>query len=496
MGSLKTKSSARKLSEVARHVKMPSGIVTTGWPAVRDRCREFGIGFDGWQDGLGRISLGKREDGLYAAGIGGVVVSIPRQTGKTYLYGWMVFALCTLSKDLTVVWTAHRTRTSDETFDKMRSMAQKPKVAAHIDGQPRSANGQQMIKFKTGSRILFGARELGFGRGFDKVDVLVFDEAQILTESALSDMVPATNAAPNGLVLMMGTPPRPKDPGEAFASRRDDGLAGDEDTVFVEFSADRGSKIIDWEQLEKANPSYPHRTSRTAILRMQKLLGSDENFLREAYGIWDEVLTSKKAIQFASWSVLKSVKPKQGRVAFGVKFTPDGSTVALGGGVRPDDGPIHVEAFRQENLGEGLGWLVDFLVKRADETAMIVVDGKAGAGALAQALRDEGVTRRGLIVMPNLDQVGAAHSMFLEAIKSGSLSHLGQDGLDEQVKDAVRRQITKAGAFGWDPDKGDSVALLDAVTYAFWGAKTARANPGASRSDQTARRAAYRRGGR
>ena len=33
------------------------------------------------------------------------------------------------------------------------------------------------------------------------------DEAQILTEKAMEDMVPATNAAPNGLVLMMGTPP-------------------------------------------------------------------------------------------------------------------------------------------------------------------------------------------------------------------------------------------------------------------------------------------------
>ncbi|MUP49193.1 terminase, partial [Veillonellaceae bacterium M2-8] len=77
----------------------------------------------------------------------------------------------------------------------------------------RATNGQQAIEFTNGSRILFGARESGFGRGFAMVDVIVFDEAQILTENALSDMVPATNAAPNGLVLMMGTPPRPKDPG-------------------------------------------------------------------------------------------------------------------------------------------------------------------------------------------------------------------------------------------------------------------------------------------
>lgn len=493
MVSPETKLGQKKLSDVARHIKQPDGIVSTGWPSVRDRLSQFGIPFDVWQQGAGRLILAKREDGLYAAGVGGVVISIPRQVGKTYMIGWIVFALCSLVPNLTVIWTAHHTRTSNETFGKMRAMARKAKVAPFIEGV-RAANGEQSVTFKNDSRILFGARDQGFGLGFDMVDILVLDEAQRVKEAAMNDMVPATNAAPNGLVIMMGTPPRPTDSGEVFTARRQDALDGDPDTLYLELSADEGAKIIDWKQVEKANPSYPHRTGKTAILRMQKLLGSDEGFYREGYGIWDEVTAVKKAIPFAGWSVLKGDKPASGRVAFGVKFTPDGSTVALGGGVRPDDGPIHIEAFRQENLGEGLQWIVDFLAKRAPTTSMIVIDGKSGAGALAQALRDEGVTRRGLVVLPTLDQVVSAHSMFLEAVKSGGLSHLGQGPLDEQVKDAVRRQIGKAGAFGWDPHKGETVALLDAVTYAFWGAKTARSNPGESRSSQSARRASNRRG--
>ena len=166
-----------RLSEVARHLCLPEGIEITGFPAVRDRCAQFGITFDPWQDALGRAALGKRADGSYAASVGSVVVSIPRQTGKTYLFGWLVFALCTLIPNLTVVWTAHRTRTSDETFAKMRSMAMRKKVAPYILRRPRSSNGQQAIEFKNGSRILFGAREQGFGRGFDMVDILVLDEA-------------------------------------------------------------------------------------------------------------------------------------------------------------------------------------------------------------------------------------------------------------------------------------------------------------------------------
>lgn len=469
--------SGMRLSELAREIRQPSGITSTGWPAVRDRCKQFGIRFDRWQDGAGRLTLAKRSDGLYAAGVGGVIASIPRQVGKTYLWGWMVFALCTIFPGLTVIWTAHRTRTSDETFEKMRTMAQKPKVAPYVDST-RAANGQQQVKFKNGSRILFGAREQGFGRGFDEVDVLVLDEGQILTESAMSDMVPATNAAKNGLVIMMGTPPRPKDPGEVFKNRRADALDGDEDTLYIEFSADRGASIIDWAQLEKANPSFPHRTSRTAILRMQKLLGSDENFSREAYGIWDDEALDAAAIKRSSWEVLAGDVDPDGVLALGVKFTADGSGVALAAAYRPDEGPISVEPLQQASMAEGTDWLVDYLVEHKDDAAQIVIDGKAGVGYLIEALRTAGVRSKKLIITPTLDQVIAAHSMFLQAIRTGDITHPGVEAFDDQVLGAAKRKIGNNGGFGWQPIiEGETVVSLDAATLAFWGAKTTKRRP-------------------
>ena len=174
-------SSTRRLSDVARHVVLPRGIVSTGWPKVKAQARMCGIEYDDWQDGLGRCMLGKKADGLYAAGIGGVVISICRQVGKTFTIGTMIVMLCILSEyPLKVLWTAHRSRTSDETFKFMCSLVKKPAIARYVDGESRRANGQQKIAFANGSRILFGARENGFGRGFDNVDVEVFNEAQIL----------------------------------------------------------------------------------------------------------------------------------------------------------------------------------------------------------------------------------------------------------------------------------------------------------------------------
>lgn len=39
----------KKLHEAARHVIIPDGIVSTGWPAVRDTLRTVGVEFDPWQ---------------------------------------------------------------------------------------------------------------------------------------------------------------------------------------------------------------------------------------------------------------------------------------------------------------------------------------------------------------------------------------------------------------------------------------------------------------
>ncbi len=193
---------------------------------------------------------------------------------------------------LKVLWTAHRTRTSDETFKFMCALVRRKAISRFVDGEPRRANGQQEIVFVNGSRIMFGVRENGFGRGFDSVDIEVFDEAQILTERALDDMIPATNAARNPLIAYMGTSPKPSDPSEVFSMRRDEALKGDSaDMLYVEFSADKDADLNDRRQWAVANPSYPHRTGEAAILRMKKNLG-DDSFRREGLGIWDETTVS------------------------------------------------------------------------------------------------------------------------------------------------------------------------------------------------------------
>ena len=147
--------------------------------------------------------------------------------------------------------------------------------------------------------------------------------------------------------------------------------------------------------------------------------------------------------------------------------------------VRPDGGgPVYVEGIASRPAVDGTQWAVDFLAERGERAAQIVVDGKSGAAYLVQALLDAGVPKRTL-VSPSVEDVKSAHSMFASAVRSpDDLAHGGQDALTEQATWALKREIGKDGAFGWRAPEGESVALLDAATFAFWAAKTTKRRPG------------------
>src|SRR5690606_12192653 len=199
-----------KLSEVAKHLSIPDGIVSSEWPSVHKTCRDkLGITFDPWQEDIGRLILTKRADGTLTTTVDGVGMSLPRQVGKTYLLAGMVFALCVNRPGLLVIWTAHHMATSGETFLAMQGFAQRAKVAPHVR-QVYTGSGDEEVRFHNGSRILFGARERGFGRGIPGVDVLIMDEAQIHSDKAMSNMLATMNTSRFGLHLYIGTPPKPE----------------------------------------------------------------------------------------------------------------------------------------------------------------------------------------------------------------------------------------------------------------------------------------------
>ncbi|AXQ53026.1 terminase [Mycobacterium phage Rando14] len=460
--------SSPRLSEVARHVIKPEGIVSTSWPSVRHECNvNMGLFFDQWQDDLGKLVCAKRSDGLFAADM--FAMSVPRQTGKTYFLGALVFALCKMNPGTTVIWTAHRTRTAAETFKSMQALSMREQIAPHI-AQVLTGNGKEAVLFTNGSRILFGAREKGFGRGFAKVDVLIFDEAQILTENAMDDMVPATNASPNALILLAGTPPKPTDPGEVFTNLRLEAIGGEStDVGYVEISADEDADPDDRSQYPKMNPSYPHRTSLRSILRMKKALSVD-SFRREAMGIWDKVSVHAQVIKPTRWREMADelgpdagIKPD----ALGVDMS-HGRQISVGACWKLSDGGDdewrHIE---QVWAGADADAAIDWIVERAGRRIPVIIDGASPAAALAPELKSRKVKVR----ITSAGDMAKACGLVVAGADGDTLTHGDQDAINEALKGAKKRPIRDAGGWGWDRRDPESIIHpLVAVTLALLGA--------------------------
>lgn len=461
-----------RLSEIARHVIAPAGVVSTGWPGVRDTCSRLGWRFDPWQDQAGQLILGKRRDGLYAADL--VAMSIPRQVGKTFLYASMTFAMCLREPGLTVIWTAHRAKTAKETFSSMSGMAAQESVSAHISHVVRS-RGDEAVVFANGSRILFGARESGFGRGFSDVGILVFDEAQILSESAMEDMVAAQNVAKNPLTILTGTPPRPRDPGEVFTTVRSEALSGDSDEVlYIELSADPGADLLDRAQWRKANPSFPGRTSERSMLRMKKNL-SDESFRREALGVWDEISVHKPIVTPAQWKQLADVGPGDGvrPDALGVDMSHGRDISVAACWVEGDD--AHVE---QVWAGSDPALAVEWIAAAAGRRVSVVVDQASPAASFVPELK----ARKCQVVATGAGQMAQACGLFENRVAADGLTHGAQKQLTDAVLGARRRPIRDAG--GWALDRSDPTSAIFpavAAVLALFGATSFKRSRSAAR---------------
>ena len=359
------------------------------------------------------------------------------------------------------------------TFASMQAMVKKKKIWPHVDAI-RTSNGEQEIRFKNGSIIMFGAREQGFGRGFDKVDAEIFDEAQILSEKALEDMVPAANQStqPAGaLLFFMGTPPRPTDPGEEFSNRRAKAMSGKaKNIVYVEFAADPQADPDDREQWAKANPSFPHRTPVESMERMRENLTDDDSFKREALGIWDAE-DSARVIDEASWDAIAdpaSMAIERLSLAIDVPPNRGMSSVSLAG--QRADGRWHVEL---DDSRKGVDWVIPWVVARAAKNRLhaVVVDEMSG---LVERRRD----RNYLIGTDVLVTLAAAEgrdmaiacAKFYDGVIDRSVIHTDQPQVNVALSLARKRPL--AGGWAWNrKDAASDITPIVSHTLALWGAQ-------------------------
>lgn len=447
----------------------PDYKITDGSDAIK-LLRVGGLILDEWQADILLDWMGKTIGNKWASTTCGG--SVPRQNGKSLLVQGRAEAGMLLYNEQ-VIYTAHLQKTATETFEEMAAFFDSDKLKKYVK-DIKTALGREQIILKTGARVKFLARTRNGGRG-QHGDLLIIDEAQELDENQQASFLPAISASLNPQTIYVGTPPDPSAVGTVFRNIRKKALEkASKKTSWFEFSVKTIGDVSDQERWALTNPALGRRMLLSTIEGEHEQMDAD-TFARERLGWWSPVITETVdyAINHANWAecVSDDLKP-DGKTAFGVKFSADGSTVALCGAVIDDAGMIRISLIDMKNTGQGIQWLADWLNERYKKASCVVIDGRNGVDVLIDKIKDTWITK-GSVVKASMKDVVAAVGMLTDAVNEKKLTwYRKQEVLNDSAVTSTKRPIGGGWGFG-----GENSTPIEACSLALWGAKTSKRNP-------------------
>jgi hypothetical protein len=436
-----------------------------------------------WQELAIDQILGVGEDGLWASSTDGLDVA--RQNGKGVVLQ-AVEAFCAFELDYPVVMhTAHEFATSVEHQLRLETMIQNaPDLHARVRdrGGYVHANGQESIRLKSGSRIVFKARTKGGGRGYSG-DLLVWDEAMVLPDAVVGAQLPMTRAskAPYGRKTIYAGSAVDQlihEHGVNFARLRERGIAKAPKMSWLEFSAPfdnpddlTSEQLADRELWRLANPSMEAGLVSEDTMADELAEMSPRTFAVELLGVGDWPVTDgsqQTVIDLDVWDKLEDAGSEiVGQLAFAFDVSVDRSAAAIGVAGRTLDGQVHVELVEHR---EGTKWLLPRLVElnQRHSPRAVYASGAPVVGTLVDELKLAAVPAVSL----NGTEYGQACASLVDAVNERDLRHLGQPKVRAAIRGAATRDLD--GTQVWSR-KSSSVDIspLVAVTLAHWGVATA-----------------------
>lgn len=441
---------------------------------------EYGCKLDEWQQIVMDCWLGKDENGKYNVTSAGL--SLPRQNGKNVCLEAREFYGLVINGEK-ILHTAHQVRTSKKSFRRLAAMFTDERYPEITDivKNIRYTNGEECIELDNGGVIEFSARSRQAARGFDGISVVVYDEAQELTDDQIEAIMATLSASATGTrqIIYAGTPPYPNCPGEVFRRRR---------TTSIE-NASKHDSWHEWsvpgdsvEAINAEDTSLWYMTNPALGIRLDEEFTAEEfnsmskdGFARERLGWWSPVLQEKTeyAINKEAWKdcASKELKPN-GKTAYGVKFSGDGSEVILCGAVIRNDGTSRVSVIERKSTSQGIKWLAEWLNQRYNKACCVVIDGKNGTDLLVDRIADVWRAKNSVIRPKAIDVISSA-TLLINEINEGKVDwYEFQDDLDLSARTSVKRKI--GGGFGFG---GENSLPIEACSLALWGARNSKRDP-------------------
>ena len=440
----------------------------------------YGYTLDSWQKMILDCWLGKDETGKYNVTSAGL--ACPRQNGKNLCLEAREFFGIVINGER-ILHTSHQVRTSKKSFRRLAAMftdKRHPEIT-DIVKQIRYTNGEECIELDNGGMIEFSARSRQAARGFDGISLVVFDEAQELTDDQVEAIMATLSASATGTrqIIYTGTPPYPGCPGEVFRRRRticttDAGKHDSWHEWSVEGESINDIKTDDRTLWYMCNPALGIRLTEDFTAEELRSMSPD-GFARERLGWWAPIIEHKEeyAIDSETWDACRSTELKpEGKTAYGVKFSADGAEVSLCGAVIPAEGPARISLIDRRPTGYGIQWLADWLNERYDKACCVVIDGRNGVDVLVDKI--QGTWRyKGSVIKPSVTAVIAAVSTLIDALNEKAVTWYAEQGmLRESAITSTKRKIGGGWGFG-----GDNSTPIEACALALWGCKNSKRDP-------------------
>ena len=424
------------------------------------------------------------DDGRYASTT--CVLAVPRQNLKSFtLRARAIFGAAV--KGERVLFTAHNYDTTaemrDELYRVFGNSANDPKAEyGWLNRRVKRVghtNGHEYIALKNGGKVYFSTRTENAKRGYT-VDVIVMDECQALQTGQTKALLPAASAAPlkNPQYIYAGTPPTPKIHGDVFQPLRDRiaGGAGGR-ACLHEWSA----SSIEGFTLEKAyekkywymcNPALGERITEAAVEAEAVAMPVPFDFAQERLCWWMGAGAAETLVGEAEWAACRTDEPPRPGddevLAYAVKFSADGRECAVVACARRPGGVPHIELAMLGPMAKGVGEYAAYVAQRYRRADAVVVDGRAAAEAMVHDLAAANCRRR--VVLPKPSEVGDACAMLVDAVRSGRVTHVGQETLTESVFGCGVRKIGGNGGVGFADAAPARACVAEAAALALWAA--------------------------
>ena len=396
-------------------------------------------------------------------------LAVPRQNGKNEVV--LMRELWGLKNGEHIIHTAHRTDTAHKAWERLLEASEK---AGMVTVSSYKARGKEQIEVWGGGKVEFRTRTNTGGLG-ESFDLLVYDEAQELTNDQDAALKYTIAASENPQIILIGTPPTPISAGTVFRKFREQMLKGrGRESGWAEWSVERETDPWDKEAWYETNPSLGQGLQERTI---SSEIGDDVvDFNIQRLGLWIEY-NLKSAFTKKEWERLKCDKlPKlQGRLYVGIKYNREATNVSMAIAARTEDGRIFTEAIDCRETRGGNAWILQFLKSLAGHAKRIVVDGASGQELLAKEMKEEKIQRP---YLPTVREVTAANAFFEAQVFGEMICHMGQPSLCQIAENCDHRAIGTNGGFGYKSIlEGADISLLDAVILACWAVETFKESP-------------------